>query len=93
MTPDTTWILIGIVASLGAGTLVGVFKTVKGGFGPYNLRAVGIVFIATLATLLAIKDPAAMSAAMGLLGAVAGYLFGLKPAAKGKPTGDSGATV
>ena len=32
-----------------------------GGFGPFNLRAVGIVFIATIASLLALQDSAALT--------------------------------
>jgi hypothetical protein len=67
-----------IIAALGAGCLFGVFFRMKPGFGPFNLRAVGIVLVATLASLLALGDASSLSAAMGILGAVAGYLFGLK---------------
>jgi len=48
------------------------------GFGPFNLRAVGIVLVATFAALLALKDACSLTAAMGILGAIAGYLFGIK---------------
>lgn len=58
--------------------MAGVFWRMQGGFGPFNLRAVGIVLVATLAALLALKDTSSLTAAMGILGAIAGYLFGIK---------------
>ena len=67
-----------IIAVLGAATLIGVFWKMRGGFGPLNLRAVGLVLIAVLATLLAIAKSDNLTAAMGILGAIAGYLFGAK---------------
>lgn len=70
-------VLLVLVSLFGGGTLIAVFKRMKGGFGPYNLRAVGLVLIATLAALLAVKGPSAMSAGMGILGVIVGYLFGI----------------
>lgn len=70
--------LIWIIAALGLITLVGVFVRMTKGFGPFNLRVVGIVLIATFATLLALRDSNSLTAAMGILGAIAGYLFGIK---------------
>jgi hypothetical protein len=67
-----------IIALMGAGTMVGVFWRMESGFGPYNLRAVGIVLVATFAALLAMRDGSAMTAAMGILGGIAGYLFGIR---------------
>ena len=49
-----------------------------GGFGPFNLRVVGIVLVATLAALLSVLYQDSINAAMGILGAIAGYLFVLK---------------
>lgn len=66
------------VTGLGSIALIGVFWKMNSGFGPFNLRAVGIVLIATLASLLALHDAASLTAAMGILGAIAGYLFGIK---------------
>jgi len=68
------------VAVIGGGTLFGVFRNMKEGLGPYNLRAMGIVLIATFATIMAVKDAGSLTAAMGILGAIAGYLFGIKDA-------------
>ena len=70
--------LLWIIAIIGAGTMVGVFFRMESGFGPFNLRAVGIVLVATFAALLAMRDGSAMTAAMGILGGIAGYLFGIK---------------
>jgi hypothetical protein len=64
------------VAGIGALTLIGVFYRMKDGFGPFNLRVVGLVLVATFATLLALKDAGALTAAVGVLGTIAGYLFG-----------------
>lgn len=67
-----------IIALLGGGTLMGVFKKMQRGFGPFNLRVVGIVLVATLTSLLSVLYQDSVNAAMGILGAIAGYLFGLK---------------
>jgi flagellar motor component MotA len=69
--------IIWIIAVLGLVTLGGVFYRMQGG-GPFNLRAVGIVMVATFAALLALKDSSSLTAAMGILGAIAGYLFGIR---------------
>ena len=70
--------IIYIIAALGFVTLIGVFYRMEHGFGPFNLRVVGIVLIATLASLLALHDANSLTAAMGILGSIAGYLFGIK---------------
>jgi hypothetical protein len=67
-----------IVATIGVGTLGGVFYRMKNGFGPFNLKVVGIVLIAILAVILGVTKEANYAAAMGILGAIAGYLFGAK---------------
>jgi hypothetical protein len=70
--------LIWLIGALGFVAVIGVFCRMKDGFGPYNLRAVGIVLVATLASLLGLKDASCLTAAMGILGAIIGYLFGIK---------------
>ena len=70
--------IVWIIAAIGIVALIGVFVRMKPGFGPFNLRALGIVLIATLASLLALKDGASLTACVGILGAIVGYLFGLK---------------
>ncbi|HLC77558.1 MAG TPA: hypothetical protein VJH92_00345 [Candidatus Nanoarchaeia archaeon] len=61
---------------IGVITLVGIFIRMKDGFGPFNLKVVGIVLVAILSSLLALKDSGSLTAAMGILGAIVGYLFG-----------------
>jgi hypothetical protein len=70
--------LMWIIAGFGLVSLIGVFAKMTKGFGPFNLRAVGIVLVATLSALLALREGGSLTAAMGILGAIAGYLFGLK---------------
>lgn len=70
--------LIWFISGIGLLSLLGVFCRMQNGFGPFNLRAVGIVLIATFSALLALKDGSSLTAAMGILGAIAGYLFGIK---------------
>jgi hypothetical protein len=70
------WIVTVLVAAFGGGTMIGVFRRMKDGFGPFNLRTVGIVLVATLAALLGTIGADTRTAAIGILGAVAGYLFG-----------------
>jgi hypothetical protein len=70
-----------IIAGIGVIALCGVFWKMKPGFGPFNLRVVGVVLIAIFAALLAQRDASSLTAAMGILGAIAGYLFGIKDSA------------
>lgn len=76
--PALTVKLLGLVAVLGFGVfaLVRVFRHMKQGFGVFNVRITGIVIVATLASALAVLNPSVESAAMGILGAIAGYVFG-----------------
>jgi hypothetical protein len=75
---------------MGFGTLAACFWKMKKGFGPFNLRVIGIVLVCTFATLLAITKESSLNAAMGILGAIAGYLFGFSGKEK---TPDSSASV
>ena len=70
-----TWYLISLVGVLGTAALFGVFLKMRRGIGPQNLKAIGIVFVAVLVSLLAIAD-AGTESALGILGAIVGYLFG-----------------
>ena len=72
------------VVLLGGGVSIAAFRHMKGGFGPYNLRAAVLPLVITLSVLLALSGKVHGDAAIGLLGAVAGYLFGLK---EGRSTG------
>ena len=73
---ETYYIAVAI-SIIGGGSLFGVFYTKKPGFGVQTLRAVGLVLIATLASLLAVCSTEYVTSAIGILGAIAGYLFGI----------------
>ena len=73
--------LMWIIAGFGVVALVGAFVKMTKGFGPFNLRVMSIIIVATFSSLLALRDSGSLSAAMGILGAIAGYLFGLKDSA------------
>jgi len=70
--------LIWVISAFGLIALIGAFVRMKPGFGPFNLRVVGIILVGTFAALLALTDNQSMTAAMGILGAIAGYLFGIR---------------
>lgn len=76
--------LLYIISAIGAATMVGVFIRMKGGFGPMNLRAVGIILIGTFAAILAVSKAESLNASLGILGAIAGYLFGYRGSEKEK---------
>lgn len=64
------------ITGFGVFAMIKVFSHMKDGFGPFNVRITGLVFVATLVSILAIMNPSHDSAAIGILGAIAGYLFG-----------------
>lgn len=73
--------LMWIIAVIGAGALFGVFVKMYDGFGPNNLRAVGITLVLTFTALIATKyQDGILAAAIGIFGGIAGYLFGDKEA-------------
>ena len=71
-----TWYLVSIVAMVGILSLLGVFIKMNRGIRQQNLRAIGIILVAVLVTLLVFATGAGVEAALGLLGAIVGYLFG-----------------
>lgn len=85
--------ILWIVATIGIGTLIGVFYKMKGEFGPVNLRAVGIVLIAVLVSILSISKSGDLNAALGILGTIAGYLFGTKSSENKNTSGNSGSSL
>lgn len=62
-----------------------LFFKMKNGIGAFNLKIFGITFIASLGTILALSNipQSNMTAIFGILGAIIGYLFGLKNPDKG----------
>lgn len=57
-----------------------LFVKMKNGIGIFNLKIFGITFIASLATVISLSNikQSNMTAIFGILGAIIGYLFGLK---------------
>ncbi len=76
----TTSIALIAISVLTLLALLGVFRNMKSGFGPFNLKVYGITLVMGIAAILTLTDlPSDKTAPVfGLLGAIAGYLFGLK---------------
>lgn len=77
---ELPYIATGIIAVLAAGSLAGAFLRIKSKFTVLHLRLIGIILVATFATLLALAEDSTLNAAMGILGAIIGYLFGVSSA-------------
>ena len=75
------WYVLSIIATAGTVTLGAVFVKMKRGIRQQNLRAIGVVLVAILVTLLAVAS-SNYEPAFTVLGAVAGYLFGKDTDAK-----------
>ena len=80
------WYVAGIIAVAGTMTLGAVFIKMKRGIRQQNLRALGVVLIAVLVSLVAVAS-GRYEPAFGILGAIAGYLFGKDKAADGEKDG------
>ena len=70
--------LVYIVAGLAALAMIGVLVKSKPGWGPNSIRAFGLVFVVPLALIVGLVHKEYLSAAIGFIGAVVGYLFGQK---------------
>ena len=74
------YIISGFIGIIAIGAFIVLNKKMKDGFGNFNLKVYGITLISLLVKILAISpiETTNLSAAYGILGAIAGYLFGLK---------------
>lgn len=70
------WYLASLVTVIGIAALGGVLTKMDRGIRQQNLRAIGIILVAVLVTLLVIASDNGIEAVLGLLGAIVGYLFG-----------------
>ena len=70
------WYIVGLIGIVGVVVIGGTFAKMNRGIRQQNLKAIGITLIAVLVVVLAIQHEGVAEAAIGLLGAIAGYLFG-----------------
>ena len=77
------WFVLAIIAIAGTVALGGVFIKMKRGIRQQNLRAVGILLVLLLPSMLAVVSDN-YEPVYGLLGGVAGYLFGKDESARGE---------
>lgn len=70
------WYFANLVIIFGLVVVGGTFAKMNRGIRQQNLKAVGITLVAVLASLLAMWGDGALDSALGILGAIAGYLFG-----------------
>lgn len=77
---ENTTIAIIAISVLTLIALIGAFKNMKNGFGPFNLKVYGITLVIGIAGIIVLTDLSSDKTApvFGLLGAIAGYLFGLR---------------
>ena len=70
----------GFIGVIAIGAFIVLNNKMKIGFGNFNLKVYGITLISLLVVILAISPIEAekLSPAYGILGAIVGYLFGLK---------------
>ena len=83
------WFVLAVIAIAGTVSLGGVFIKMRRGIRQQNLRSVGIVLVLLLASILAVSS-GNYEPVYGLLGGVAGYLFGKDDSARGEYTGNDG---
>ena len=77
---DKTEIALYIISILTAIALIGSFLKMKAGFGPFNLKIYGLTLVIGFSAILVLTELPSdkLTPCIGILSAVAGYLFGLK---------------
>ena len=68
-----------IIAVITVIALIGSIYKMKDGFGPFNLKVYGLILVLGFSAIIVMSDISTekMTACFGIIGAVAGYLFGL----------------
>jgi len=76
---DTKMIYLISTVIIGVIALIGVFKKMNGGFGPFNLKVYGLTLVVIISAILVLSDIEVnkLTASYSILGAIAGYLFGI----------------
>ena len=70
------WYIASTATIVGIVVIGGTLAKMNRGIRQQNLKAIGITLIAVLVVVLALYRESAVEAAIGLLSAIAGYLFG-----------------
>lgn len=79
--------MAGLVTIVGLVVIGGTFAKMNRGIRQQNLKAIGITLIAVLVVILALRHETMVEAAIGLLSAIAGYLFGKDSSSDDEATG------
>ena len=79
--------MAGLVTIVGLVVIGGTFAKMNRGIRQQNLKAIGITLIAVLVVILALRHESMVEAAIGLLSAIAGYLFGKDSSSDDEATG------
>ncbi len=77
---DKTLVALIVITVITVGALFGVLYKMKSGFGPFNLKVYGLTLVVGVSSIIVLTDipTEKLTAVFGILGAIAGYLFGLK---------------
>lgn len=89
---EKLYLIIGLLTLISIGSFIILLKKMKEGIGQFNLKIYGITFVGILVAVLAISpvDSINLSPAYGILGGIAGYIFGLKDEKQDKLKDDKG---
>lgn len=74
---NATFAITGVLV-IGLTSVIVALNLMKGGFNLNNTRIFGIVLIASFTTVLALVSSSNADSAFSILGAIVGYLFGIK---------------
>lgn len=77
---DKNFITIILVVVFGFTCLIGIFYKMNKGFGPFNLKVYGLTIVIIFISILGLSSVSSdkLTPCFSILGAIAGYLFGLK---------------
>jgi predicted membrane channel-forming protein YqfA (hemolysin III family) len=77
---DNTLIALIFIVIITIGSLFGIFYKMKDGFGPLNLKVYGLTLVVCISSIIVLTEIQTdkLTAVFSILGAIAGYLFGLK---------------
>ncbi len=74
---ELTYVSAVIISVMASATLIGIFRK-KEKLTTFQFQAIGLILVATFTALIALSEEETLNAAMGILGAIAGYIVGVK---------------